>query len=132
MLLTKEYLGIRKTTDDLPPQPNLYDAADEKDADKRMKEINKNAIKPAYQGVVELSFLNREVITAIGYRAVPFEKETERTFIDDDTIYYPIFTVHPFGNLEGKSDFYHELIKFRLRRKLAFTVTGESVQKQII
>ena len=106
--------------------------ADEKDANKRMKRINKNAVKPAYQEVVELSFLNREVLTGISYKAVPFEKETERTFIDDDTIYYPIFTVHPFGSLEGKSDFYHKLIKLKLSRKAAFTVTGElSVLKKV-
>ncbi|MHA2785417.1 hypothetical protein ACXZ8Y_06445 [Streptococcus agalactiae] len=131
-VINKEYLGIRKTTDELPPQSNIYVDADEKDANKRMKRINKNAIKPAYQEVVELSFLNREVLTGIGYKAVPFEKETERTFIDDDTIYYPIFTVHPFGSLEGKSDFYHKLIKLKLSRKAAFTVTGElSVPKKV-
>lgn len=125
-VINKDYLGIRKTTDELPPQSNIYVDADEKDANKRMKRINKNAIKPAYQEVVELSFLNREVLTGISYKAVPFEKEVERTFIDTDTIYYPVFTVHPFGNLEGKSDFYHKLIKLKLSRKAAFTVTGES------
>lgn len=119
-VINKEYLGIRKTTDDLPPQPNLYDDADEEDANKRMKRINKNAIKPAYQEVVELSYLNREIITAICYQLQSFEKENERTFIDDDTIYYPIFTVHPFGNLKGKFDFHHKLIKLRLSRKAAF------------
>lgn len=131
-VINKDYLGIRKTTDELPPQSNIYVDADEKDANKRMKRINKNAIKPAYQEVVELSFLNREVLTGISYKAVPFEKETERTFVDDDTIYYPIFTVHPFGSLEGKSDFYHKLIKLKLSRKAAFTVTGElSVLKKV-
>ena len=87
-----------------------------------MRQINKNAIKQPYQDVVELSFLNREVITAIGYKAASFGKETERTFVDDDTIYYPIFTVHPFGILEGELGFYHELIKLKLSRKAAFTV----------
>lgn len=124
-VINKDYLGIRKTTDELPPQSNIYVDADEKAANKRMKRINKNAIKPAYQEFVELSFLNREVLTGISYKAVPFEKETERIFVDDDTIYYPIFTVHPFGSLEGKSDFYHELIKFRLSRKSAFTKQAE-------
>ena len=70
------------------------------------------------------------MITAIGYKAASFGKETEHTFIDDDTIYYPIFTVHPFGSLEGKSDFYHELIKLKLSRKVAFTMTAESVLKK--
>ncbi|MFM1589472.1 hypothetical protein [Streptococcus mutans] len=129
-VINKDYLGIRKSTDELPPQSNLYVDADEKDANKRMKRINKNAIKPAYQEVVELSFLNQEVLTGISYKAVPFEKEVERTFIDANTIYYPVFTVHPFGNLKGKSDFYHKLIKLKLSQKAAFTVTGESVLKK--
>ena len=129
-IIDKKYLGVRKLTDDLPPEINFYNDVDEADADKRMRQINKNVIKEPYQDVVELSFLNREVITAIGYKAAPFGKETERTFIDDDTIYYPIFTVHPFGSLEGNLDFYHELIKLKLSRKAAFTVTGESVLKK--
>ena len=124
-VIDKEYLGIRKFTDFLPPEINFYKDADEEDADKRMRLINQNVIKHPYQEVVELSFLNREVITAIGYKAVPFEKETERTFLDDDTIYYPIFTVHPFASLEGKSDFYHILMKLKLSRKAAFIKNGE-------
>jgi hypothetical protein len=129
-IINKEYLGIRKLTDNLPPEINFYTDAAESDADKRMRQINQKAIKQPYQDIVELSFLNREVITAIGYKAAPFGKETERTFIDDDTIYYPIFTVHPFGSLEGKSDFYHKLIKLKLSRKAAFNMTAESVRKK--
>ncbi|HFH7018564.1 TPA: hypothetical protein ACGMJ4_001157 [Streptococcus agalactiae] len=129
-IIDKKYLGIRKLTDDLPPEINFYNDADEKDADKRMKMINQNAIKKPYQEIVELSFLNREVITAISYKVVQFEKENERTFIDDDTIYYPIFTVHPFGNFEGRSDFYHTLIKLKLSQKAAFTRAGESILKK--
>ncbi|MBW7797184.1 hypothetical protein StDouc24_00905 [Streptococcus thermophilus] len=129
-VINKEYLGIRKLTDDLPPQPNLYVDADEEDPDKRMIIINQNVIKPPYQEVVELSYLNREIITAIRFRLQPFEKENERTFIDDDTIYYPIFTVHPFGNVEGKSDFYHTLMKFKLSRKAAFTKNGDGLLKR--
>ncbi|HEM3615002.1 TPA: hypothetical protein U1C34_000694 [Streptococcus suis] len=123
-VINKEYLGIRKLTDELQPISNLYVDAEEVDADKRMRLINQNVIKPPYQDVVELSYLNREVITAIQYEIVPFGKEKERTFIDDDTIYYPIFTVHPFGSLEGKSDFYHTLIKLRLSQKDAFMTIG--------
>ncbi|HGD0810254.1 TPA: hypothetical protein ACG7J3_000746 [Streptococcus agalactiae] len=129
-IINKEYLGIRKLTDDLLPEINFYTDATEADADKRMRQINQKAIKQPYQDIVELSFLDREVITAIGYEAAPFGKETERTFIDDDTIYYPVFTVHPFGILEGELGFYHELIKLKLSRKAAFTVTGESVLKK--
>lgn len=120
-VINKEYLGIRKLTDDFPPSSNIYVDADEEDANKRMMIINKNAIKKPYQKVVELSYLNREIITAIQYEAALFDKENKRTFVDDDTIYYPIFTVHPFGDYEGKLDFYHRLIQFRLSRKSAFT-----------
>lgn len=116
-VLNKTYLGIRKITDELPPECNLYTNADEKDADKRMKMINQHVIKKTYQGVVELSFLNREVITGIGYQAVPFEKEKERAFMDVDTIYYPVFRVYPFG-ITG--DFSHTLIKFKLSQRAAF------------
>lgn len=116
-VLNKEYLGIRKLTDDFPPETNLYTDVDEADADKRMKMINQHVIKKPYQGVVELSFLNREMITGIGYQAVPFEKEKERAFMDVDTIYYPVFRVYPFG-ITG--DFGHILIKFKLSRRTAF------------
>lgn len=126
-VLDKTYLGIRKTTDELPPKRNLYTDADEKDADKRMKMMNQHVIKKPYQGVVELSFLNREVITGIGYKAVQFEKENERSFIDSDTIYYPIFRVFPFGT---KEDFGHKLIKFKLSRRDAFTKNGEGLLKK--
>lgn len=129
-IINKEYLGIRKPTDDLPPEINFYTDADEADADKRMRQINQKAIKQPYQDIVELSFLNRKVTTGIGYKAASFGKETERTFTDVDTIYYPIFTVHPFGGLEGKLGFYHDLIKLKLSRETAFTVTGESVLKK--
>lgn len=125
-IINKEYLGIRKPTNDLPPEINFYTDAAEADADKRMRQINQKAIKQPYQDIVELSFLNKEVITTISYEAAPFGKEPERTFIDDDIIYYPIFTVHPFGSLEGKLDFYHELIKLKLSQNAAFTVTGKS------
>lgn len=80
--------------------------------------------------IISLVFAAREIITAIRFRLQPFEKENERTFIDDDTIYYPIFTVHPFGNVEGKSDFYHTLMKFKLSRKAAFTKNGDGLLKR--
>lgn len=42
-----------------------------------------------------------------------------------DTIYFPTFTVHLFGDYEGKFDFHHRLIQFRLSRKSAFTKQAE-------
>lgn len=123
-VIDKEHLGIRKFTDELPPESNIYVDADEKDADKRMRLLNQHVIKPPYQEVVELSYLNREVITAIQYKFTPFRKEKECTFIDDDTIYYPIFTVHSFGCHVGKLGFCYRLIQFKLSRKDAFTTIG--------
>lgn len=123
-VINKNYLGIRKLTDDLPPKSNIYVDAEEVDADKRMRLINQNVIKPPYQDAVELSYLNREIITAIHHEVTPFGEENKRTFVDYDTIYFPTFTVHPFGDYEGKFDFHHRLIPFRLSQKEAFSTIG--------
>lgn len=117
-VICKEYLGIRKSTDPLPPINNLFEDVKEKDVDKRMILINERVIKPPYQSVVELSFLNREVLTGIHYQVKPFGEEDKRCFTESDEIFYPIFTVHPFGK---QKNFYHQLIKFRLSKKAAFT-----------
>lgn len=117
-IIDKKYLGIRKLTDDLPPEINFYNDLDEADADKRMQQINKNVIKQPYQDVVELSFLNRKVTTGIHYKTDLITKEVERIFEDVDTIYYPVFRVYPFGIEE---DFSHRLIQLKLSRRNAFT-----------
>lgn len=116
-VINKAYLGIRKFTDELPPECNLYTDADEEDVEKRMKMINQHVIKEPYQGFVELSFLNRKMITSISYKEVQFEKKKERTFRDLDTIYYPVFRFYPFGK---KEKFYHTLIQIKLSRRAAF------------
>lgn len=120
-VINKEYLGIRKSTDKLPPHSNLYVDADERDAERRMQRINQKAIKPAYQNYVELTFLNQKKLTGVAHSAASYSEEMKRVFIDADTIYYPIFTIHPFGK---KADFYHRLVKFELSRKAAFTARG--------
>lgn len=117
-IIDKKYLGIRKLTDDLPPEINFYNDVDEADADKRMQQINKNVIKQPYQDIVELSFLNRKVTTGIHYKTDFITKEVERIFEDVDTIYYPVFRVYPFGIEE---DFGHTLIQFELSQKAAFS-----------
>ncbi|MEK0400300.1 hypothetical protein WMW75_02485 [Streptococcus suis] len=116
-VIDKDYLGIRKFTDPLPPESNLYSDSKEADANKRMRMINQRVIKEPYQNVVELSFLNREMSTAIAYKAVPFPEKKERNFIECDTIYYPVFRVYPFGK---KVDFYHRLLQIKLSRNAAF------------
>lgn len=117
-VIDKDYLGIRKFTDPLPPERNFYSDSKEADVDKRMRMINQRVIKEPYQNVVELSFLNREMTTAIAYKAVPFPEKMERNFIECDTIYYPVFRVYPFGK---KVDFYHRLLQIKLSRNAAFT-----------
>ncbi|MBU8847283.1 hypothetical protein G7Z57_07335 [Streptococcus agalactiae] len=117
-IIDKKYLGIRKLTDDLPPEINFFTDAEEADADKRMRQINQNVIKQPYQDVVELSFLNRKATTAINYKTDLITKEVERFFEDVDTIYYPAFRVYPFGIEE---DFSHRLIQLKLSRRNAFT-----------
>ena len=56
-VLNKEYLGIKKATDPFPLEINFYVDQGESDANQRMVMINKRAVKEAYQGIVELSFL---------------------------------------------------------------------------
>lgn len=68
-----------------------------------------------------MSFLNREVVTAIAYEAGDFSRERERIFTEFDTIYHPVFTLFPFGK---QYNFYFKLITFRLSRRDAFTATG--------
>lgn len=66
-VLNKEYLGIKKATDPFPPEINFYVDADESDVNQRMVTINQRVVKEAYQGIVELSFLNVERFTGIAY-----------------------------------------------------------------
>lgn len=117
-IIDKKYLGIRKLTDDLPPEINFYNDIVEANADKRMRQINQNVIKQPYQDVVELSFLNRKVTTGIHYKTDLITKEVERIFEDVDTISYLVFRVYPFGIEEN---FDHTLIQFELSQKAAFT-----------
>lgn len=128
-VLNKEYLGIRKVTDNLPPESNLFIDAQEKDPHQRMVMINKHAIKEKYQDVIELSFLNQEIITGISHyqrawngKDAPVEKE----YIEVDTIYHPVFYVRPFGD---KDELDFQLVHFDISRKDAFTATGQSLLK---
>ena len=84
-ILNKDYLGIRKLKDKLPPKINLFTDADEGDANQRMITINQRAVKKDYQDIVELSFLNREKQTGISYYRKAWngsEAPLEREFVD--------------------------------------------------
>ena len=124
-ILNKEYLGIRKLKDELPPKINLFTDADEGDANQRMITINQRAVKKDYQDTVELSFLNREKRTGISYYRKSWngsEAPLERKFVDIEELYHPVFSVFPFGK---KHDFCFEMIQFDVSKKNAFSMKGE-------
>ena len=126
-ILNKDYLGIRKLKDKLPPKTNLFTDADEDDANQRMITINQRAVKKDYQDIVELSFLNREKRTGISYYRKAWngsEAPLEREFVDIEEFYHPVFSVFPFGK---KHDFYFKLIQFDVSKKSAFSMKGEFV-----
>lgn len=126
-ILNKDYLGIRKLKDKLPPKINLFTDADEADANQRMITINQRAVKKDYQDIVELSFLNREKRTGISYHRKSWngsEAPLEREFVDIEEWYHPVFSVFPFGK---KHDLYFSLIQFDVSKKSAFSMKGEFV-----
>ena len=131
-VLNKDYLGIRKCKDALPPEENLFTDANESDANQRMITINQRAVKSDYQDIVELSFLNREKQTGISYFRNAFggaEIPLEREFVDMNEIYHPVFTIFPFGK---KHDLYFKLVKFDVSKNSAFSmVTQFTIDKKI-
>lgn len=127
-VLNKEYLGIKKATDPFPPEINFYVDAGESDANQRMVTINQRVVKEAYQGIVELSFLNVERFTGIAYFREAwngFEAPLKKEFSDVDTVSHLVFRVYPFGK---ELDFYFKLIRLDLSRRKAFTVKGVRVK----
>ena len=126
-ILNKDYLGIRKLKDKLPPKINLFTDADEGDANQRMITINQRAVKKDYQDIVELSFLNREKRTGISYYRKAWngsEAPLEREFVDIEELYHPVFSVFPFGK---KHDFCFEMIQFNVSKNSAFSMKAEFV-----
>lgn len=126
-ILNKDYLGIRKLKDKLPPKINIFMDADEGDANQRMITINQRAVKKDYQDIVELSFLNREKRTGISYYRKVWngsEAPLEREFVDIEEFYHPVFSVFPFGK---KHDFCFEMIQFDVSKNSAFSMKAEFV-----
>ena len=120
-VLNEKYLGIRKVTDPFPPRINFYVDAGESDANQRMVMINKRAVKEAYRGIVELSFLNVERFTDVVYYRESlsgFESPLKKEFSDVDEMYHLVFRVYPFGK---ELDLYFKLIRLDLSRRKAFT-----------
>ena len=127
-VLNKEYLGIKKATDSFPPEINFYVDEGENDANQRMVMINKRAVKEAYQGIVELSFLNVERFTGIAYCREAWngvEAPLKKRFSDVDEMYHLVFRVYPFGK---RINLYFKLIRLDLSRRKAFTVVGVTVK----
>lgn len=127
-VLNKEYLGIKKASDPFPPEINFYVDAGEIDANQRMVMINKRAIKEAYQGIVELSFLNVESFTGISYYREQwngFEAPLKKKFVDVDEVSHLVFNVYPFGK---ELDFRFKLIRLDLSRRKAFTMKGVTLK----
>mgnify|MGYP000847957907 FL=1 len=127
-ILNKEYLGIKKATDPFPPEINFYVDEGENDANQRMVMINKRAVKEAYQGIVELSFLNIERFTDVVYYREPlsgFKSPLKKEFSDVDEVSHLVFRVYPFGK---ELDLYFKLIRLDLSRRKAFTVQGVTVK----
>lgn len=122
-VLNKEYMGVRKLSDELPPADNFYKDADEADAEKGMAMINSRAVKLPYQQSVELSYLNSERRIGKIYFYDSDQEPLREKFTDIDTIYRPYFTLYPFGK---EIDFYFKLISFELSRKDAFTKLGSA------
>lgn len=75
---------------------SVFFDAEEKDAKKRFEIINKYAVKPDYQGIVELSFLKCESNSGLDYSYVLKDK-VEREFTNFNTMYHFVFDVFPLG-----------------------------------
>lgn len=117
-VIDKEYLGIRKTKDPLPPESNIFVDANEQNPENRMAKINQGVIKTSFQDVVEVNLLNREIQTELSY----FKNSgtsLKGEFVDMDEIYYLVFTVYPFGR---KYPYHFTLIKIRTSKKEAFAL----------
>ena len=117
-VIKKEYLGIRKTKEPLPPENNIFVDANEQNPENRMAKINQGVIKNPFQDVVEVSFLNRERQTELSCFK-NFGTSLKGEFVDMDEIYYLVFTVYPFGR---KYPNHFTLIKIRTSKKEAFAL----------
>lgn len=127
-ILNKEYLGIKKITEPLPSEINIYVDSEENDVNNRMSLVNQRSIKKAYQDIVELSFMNIERFTGQAYFREEwngFEAPLKKEFSDIDENYHLVFKVYPFGK---RMDLSFKLIQLDLSRRKAFIVKGEKVK----
>lgn len=114
-ILNMDYLRPSVYKDNGDEGVSVFIDAKEEDAKKRFEIINKYAVKPDYQGIVELSFLKRESNSGFDYSYILKDK-VEREFTDFNTIYHFVFDVFPLG----------------IDIPDAFTLTSFSLSNQVI
>lgn len=95
-ILDMNYLKYHMDENNGQEGVSVFIDAKEEDAKKRFEIINKYAVKPDYQGIVELSFLKRESNSGLDYSYILKDK-VEREFTDFNTIYHFVFDVFPLG-----------------------------------
>lgn len=114
-ILNMNYLKYHMDENNDSEGVSVFIDAKEEDAKKRFEIINKYAVKPDYQGIVELSFLKRESNSGFDYSYILKDK-VEREFTDFNTIYHFVFDVFPLG----------------IDIPDAFTLTSFSLSNQVI
>lgn len=96
-----EYLGLKKSTEtSLYNEHSLINDIEltSHDTNAQMTMINKNAIKPEYRSIVEVTNMEYEkVISPRYYREETDSGNIKHTFETEDTLYHLHFNFHLFG-----------------------------------
>lgn len=96
-----DYLGLKKSTEtSLYNEHSLINDIEltSHDSNAQMTMINKNAIKPEYRSIVEVTNMECEkVISPRYYREGTAPGNIKHTFETKDTLYHLHFNFHPFG-----------------------------------
>lgn len=116
-----DYLGLKKSTEtSLYNEHSLINDIEltSHDSNAQMTMINKNAIKPEYRSIVEVTNMECEkVIAPRYYREVTAPGNIKHTFETKDTLYHLHFNFHPFGINGRFSPSYLPLIDLTVSEK---------------
>lgn len=116
-----DYLGLKKSTEtSLYNEHSLINDIEltSHDSNAQMTMINKNAIKPEYRAIVEITNLECEkVIAPRYYREGTAPGNIKHTFETKDTLYHLHFKFHPFGINGRFSPSYLPLIDLTVSEK---------------
>lgn len=124
-VLNKPYLVIRKASDPLPPKDNFFEDIKLEDVNDRMRLINQKAIQPAYQNILELSFVDSHKQTKLYYGTDVHTHESQREFEDVDSSYLLVFKLYPLGFATPNASYFHwTAFTLELSKQEAFTVEG--------